>query len=191
MPQRGPGPPAPWGSGGRSSTLGPQSCAVPLTGIAARVCGEGLVPPASSSTAPFPLPSEFQVNGSLREETATTRFLAGVHLPLSPSPAGGGGTAGRASQSTRGPALCATGELVLRGPQTSSTSRALLRMPGGRTAGVWGRRRRWWRRSGRGLNSWSSPWLRAGGSLGVRCARQVSAFFGSRCPWWVGRGCGG
>lgn len=56
---------------------------------------------------------------------------------------------------------------------------------------VVGRRGRRGRRERRGRRRpQPSPWLRAGGRRGVRCARQVSALTGSVGPRWVGPRCG-
>ena len=82
----------------RPRPLGPKRRAVPLRPDASRVCGEGPVLPASFCTAPFPLPSEFQVNGSRRVEAAIPLLLPSVHLPLSASSGGGGGTPRRAGR---------------------------------------------------------------------------------------------
>lgn len=56
---------------------------------------------------------------------------------------------------------------------------------------VVGRRGRRGRRERRGRRRpQPSPWLRAGGRRGVRCASQVSALTGSVGPRWVGPRCG-
>lgn len=125
----------------RSPPLQPKGGAFPLTPSAARVCGAELVSPSSSSsTAPFPLPSEFQVNGSPKEEAAIPHLLASVRLPLSPSSGGRGRTPGRAGQSTQEPVRGATGETCGHGatylPQPGL---ALVRMLGGRAAWVGGK----------------------------------------------------
>lgn len=66
-------------------------------------------PPASFSTSPFPLPSEFQVNGSRREEAAT------LHLHLRRTRR----TAGRAGQSVEEPVPGTAGGVARAGPSTS------------------------------------------------------------------------
>lgn len=69
-------------------------------------------------------------------------LLASVHLPLSPSSGGGGGTPGRASQSAKEPVWIAAGE-TRRQPTAGlqEPGLALVRMPEGRAAGVRGVKR--------------------------------------------------
>ena len=146
----------------------PKGRTVPLTPGAARVC-EGPVTPASFSTAPFPLPSEFQVDGSRWEEATTPLLLARVHHPLSPSSGWGGGTPGRARQSAAEPARGAAGGSRGGGGGGVTGTRAWLwcACPWAGRRGGWGEEEEGERRRERG-GGWR------GGGLGPQLSRGAS-----------------
>ena len=149
-----------------------------------RVCGEGPVLPASFCTAPFPLPSEFQVNGSRRVEAAIPLLLRSVHLPLSASSGGGDGTPARAGRNAKEPARGAAGGARGRPAGLSAPGPGLVRMPGGQAGRVGGGRRGVRRRR---AQSPAESRLRAASLPGGRCALQVSARPGSRRVWFAER----
>lgn len=161
--------------------LRPEHRAVPLT---ARWQGVG-----SRAASSRPLPSEFQVNGSPREEANTPHLHSRAHLSL-PASSGGGGK-NRELGSERREARPGRSRWVSRGwpagfphPPTRWCA-----CPG--AGPVVGRRGRRGKRERRGRRRpQPSPWLRAGGRRGVRCARQVSALTGSVGPRRVGPRCG-
>lgn len=144
--------------------------------------------------APFPLPSEFQVNGSAREEAATPHSRARVHRPPPPPfllPLDeAAGLPGELARTPRSRAGCNRWGWPARGP---APGLALVRMPGALAAGV-GRKRG--RRSGARRRAESPARSRAARwrPCGVRCARSVAPVVVSdraAASRWVGRGAWG
>lgn len=161
-----------------SSALGPLSLplkrgAFPLTPRSARRCGARPVLPASFSTSSFPLPSEFQVNGSPRVEAATPHLLTRVHLSFLLPEAETEGLPGERPE--RGRARAARSRWGSPGQGRGSPAAlpgvvAHARGPGRRGGG---------RMEEEGGWSLTPSLVCAGGPQSVRCDRQVSALLSS------------
>lgn len=131
---------------------------------------------------PFPLPPEFQVNGSPGRRLPR-------HTSGPPFSASGGvaGTAGKAGRSAWDPCGVQQVGLARAGPRASRNPAGSWRACSGAAAPVGGPGREGGR--GGGLSPLSGRAPGAGGPHSGRCARQVSALLGSLRPQWVGPGC--